>query len=100
MPKLTDFVWLILVNVLGFFTFGIMFYLAYFTGTLPMDLPEAGQGTFYLWFSAGTLWAWLAGLLVSIGYLFARKKGPRRAMLWAPVYVPVLYSFLALLYFN
>ncbi len=99
MPKLTDFIWLVLVNILGFFTFGLVFYIAFFTGNLPAELPEETQGAFFLSFFGGTLWAWLAGFLISIGYLFV-KRPLRRLLLWAPVYVPGIYSILALAYFN
>lgn len=100
MPGITRFVWLALVNVLGFFTLGVVFYAAYFTGTLPEELSGSDSGVFFLSFFGGTIWAWLVGLLISAGYLFSGKRAIGKIMFWAPVYVPALYSILALIYFN
>ncbi len=100
MPKLTDFIWFILVNVLGFFSFSLVFYIAYFTGYLPADLPEESRQIFFFSFFGGTIWAWIAGLLISLGYFFAKTKKLRRLLLFAPVYLPVTYGLLNLIYFN
>lgn len=102
MFKLIDLVWLILVNILGFFSFGLVFYAAYFTGMLPTgEIPEETMSTFLTLFLGGTMWAWVLGAVVSLSYLFTKKdKGVRILTLWAPVYIPVLYSIVSLVYFS
>lgn len=90
---------LVCVNALGFFTFGLVFYAACFSGNLPDNMSEHSREAFFMAFFGGTMWAWIVSFLISIGYLFVSANW-RKALLWAPVYVPFIYSVVALSYFN
>lgn len=100
MLKISDFLKFVFVNLLGFFSFGAIFYLAYFTGNIPSGLAGEDKGIFFQSFFGGTVWAWIAGFIVSCGFFFAGSPALRRVLLLAAVYIPVTYGVLNLVYFN
>ncbi len=49
------------------------------------------QNTFRLAYLGGTLWMWIFGTAAAIGSLFFKHKS-RYFLLWAPVWLPLIYA--------
>ncbi len=92
-------VWFLLVSLLGFFSVSLIFYGAYFMGILPEDLPAESFQSFISWLFGGIMWAWIAGVAISLAYFFVQGK-KRLIFLWAPVYIPVLIAFVVLVSYS
>lgn len=99
MPDLGKIVLFVLVSLLGFFTVSIVFYIAHFMGAVPDEIPDQSLETFKNAYFGGTLWAWIAGVALALGYFFVRGRG-RLLLLWAPVYVPALFACASLWFFR
>jgi hypothetical protein len=88
----------LLTAMAGFLGVGIVFYIAMFTGSLPED-PAAAGPSFMMYFLGGMMWAWVIGVLLSLGYFVSRTR-LGLALLWAPVYLPVIYAPVVLMMYG
>lgn len=94
---LTIFKFLV-INLLGFFTFSVIFFYADGAGLIP-EMPEEMIGSFQMIFMGGTMIAWLAGALLSVPYLII-KSGWRLVFYFMPVVLPFLYGMGVLMFYN
>lgn len=89
----------VLVNVAGFYAIPIVGSIAAKIDAMP-SLPTATDyNTFKLWFAGGGLWVYGIGALASIGYFFTRDE-LKHWLLFAPMYLTVIYGVGVLIYFN
>lgn len=99
MPDIIKVAIFIAVSLLGFFSVSIVLYMANFTGTLPEAIPDESLTTFRTAYFGGTMWAWIAGVAMALGYFFVKGKF-RIALLWAPVLLPVIFAVGSLRFFQ
>lgn len=90
MSLVFSIVWFVLFNAAGFFTGATLFMVAAVLHLTP-QAGDPGAQSFVALYFPGTMWAWVAGLIVSLGYFYL-EKGWRLACLWAPIYMPALFS--------
>jgi hypothetical protein len=99
-PALKKILILILTCSAGFFVAAALLLLSHKAGLFP-DIDSMTQDNvqrFKLWFFGGTMWAWLIGALISIGYILS--DGPKKKwFLGAPIYMPVIYVIGAITYY-
>ena len=89
----------LLANALGFFTVSAVFYGAYFMDKLPKGASGTAAPEFQSLFFGGSMWLWLLGMTISLGYLFTTIRN-RNLFLLAPVVIPALYQMLLLIRYS
>lgn len=99
MPDIKKIALFIAVSLLGFFSVSIVLYSANFTGTMPDAIPDESLALFRSTYFGGTMWAWIAGVAMALGYFFVRGKA-RIILLWAPVLLPMIFAIGSLRFFQ
>lgn len=90
----------LLVNVAGYYTIPVMFWMAVIAGFFtPLPTGLALTSLQMLLFGIGT-WVWIAAALVSVGYFFVPVRNIRTWLIFAPMYCPAIYGAGALVYYR
>lgn len=99
MPDIVRILMFVLTNVLGFFAVSLILYGSAAMGLAPESVPDEHKDQFATLYLGGTMWAWLAGMALSLGYFFTNKTF-RIFLLWAPVIIPFVYASAVLAFFR
>lgn len=99
MPDILKVASFVAASLIGFFAVSVVLYGAHFTGSLPESIPEEAKDSFRTSYFGGTMWAWIAGVVLALGYFFVRGK-LRLVLLWLPVVLPVLFAIGSLWFFG
>lgn len=99
MPDIVRILLFVFTNVLGFFTVSLVLYGSTALGLNPQDIPENLLTKFQTLYLGGTMWAWIAGMALSLGYFFI-NRALRILLLWMPVLLPLLYASGVLAFFR
>ncbi len=99
MPDLIRILLFVFTNVVGFFAVSLILYGSAALGLAPDSVPEDHKERFATFYLGGTMWAWIAGMALSLGYFFT-NKGVRLFLLWAPVFIPALWACAVLAFFK
>lgn len=99
MPDIVRILFFVFTNVLGFFTVSLVLYGSTALGLNPENIPENLLAKFQTLYLGGTMWAWIAGMVLSLGYFFTNKT-LRILWLWMPILLPVVYASGVLAFFR
>ncbi|MCB9978671.1 MAG: hypothetical protein H6862_03580 [Rhodospirillales bacterium] len=100
MPDIVRILFFVFTNVLGHFMVSLVLHGSTALGLItPRDIPENLLAKFEILYLGGTMWAWIAGMVLSLGYFFTNKT-LRILWLWMPVLLPLLYASGVLAFFR